>query len=523
MKATTTTRPIDTTWGPRLFTHSRMSRSKSLRYTSDIKTELFDFLSDEIREWQPAIVIVVERRGTAILRAIKEARECILGISWGHVISSRVIDQLPPAYFANKRILIFDDLKQHGSQVHTVLKALMDLAAKIDLQKDIRVAVFAMHEEASSASAYPTFGVRHSWRYRGLTTAAYRKMRLDIIEMLQACGSLMLDTEHVEIRMRLNGTFPQLLNALTRKATVIPFRSLGMRQNVTVLYADNDPAHALPVDRLPLGIRTTGIVKKCRVIERSSNEFAMIPICYPIVPTFTKGWPTAQADIDLLGASILTKSSRAKFYGTALFAALAILEWTLKSLYAAEDGLVTIYLPTSSTPSKGSRGYGLDHLHVMYPTLELTKLNSELGKIAARAEHEGRQLRRRPIPHQPPLEIPENDLRKNAWALLQVIRYELDCKEQEERLVDPNWERPHPFGLTANEIFTIGDRFGWPKVETSAMFDVLIDDGQLVTEVDTQYNCSGTQYSVRVFYPDGEMVSELIRLYTNQRGLPNGF
>lgn len=515
----------ETTWGSKLISEPLVSLSESNNTSASlIKAELHAFLTEEIRDWQPHLLIVVERRGTAILRALKEnSTEFSSQVPWENVISSRVLNQFPPSYFADKRILIFDDLKRRGSQVNKVLKALKRFYSPKALRQNVRVAVFAMHEDAFSAHALPDFGVQHNWRYRGLTDSAYRNKRLEIIAMLQACGSLMLDTEHIEVRMRLKGTFAQLLEALARKARVIPFHSLGYRQNVTILYDDNDPAHVLPLSRLPLGTETGGIVRKCRIVERGNDEFAIIPICYPIVYVTASLWPTKPLDAQLLGASTSIRASFSRFYGTALLSSLAILEWALKSIHAAGDGLAEIWLPTTTIGHSRSRAYDLRHLHVMYPTLDLARLNTEIAKVAANAEHVGRQVQRRAVKTTKPLEISDPELRSNAWALLQVVRRELDNIAQEERLIDPNWKQPQPFGLTPNQIFALGARFGWPKVETSALFDVLIDDGHLVTEVGSDNDLSEDRHDFRVFLPGDEMVSELVRLYTNQRGLPDGF
>lgn len=87
-------------------------------------------------------------------------------------------------------------------------------------------------------------------------------------------------------------------------------------------------------------------------------------------------------------------------------------------------------------------------------------------------------------------------------------------------MLNVQWSVPHPFGLSAREIFNLGDRLDCPRVVTSALFDILIDDGHLVTDAffDPRERCWE-----RVYEPDGEMVSELVRLYNTQRGLPSGF
>jgi hypothetical protein len=156
----------------------------------------------------------------------------------------------------------------------------------------------------------------------------------------------------------------------------------------------------------------------------------------------------------------------------------------------------------------------------MYPTVDIAALSKQVSIVDKRALEGGAKLRGHPVETSPQMEVPSAELRRRAWQLLQVIRVELDQRIAEERLFDAHWRVPDPFGLNAREIFNLGDRFGWPRVVTSALFDILIDDGHLVTDVafDSRKQCWE-----RVYEPDGEMVSELVRLYTTQRGLPNGF
>jgi hypothetical protein len=332
----------------------------------------------------------------------------------------------------------------------------------------------------------------------------------------------MLDTEHIEVRFQLKGTFPELLDVLGRRAETITFHSLGERHNITLYYADGDDAHLLPHDRLPPRSITDGIVKKCRIVEREGDEYAILPICYPSVPVTTENWPSNEADAALLGDGV-GRSIRARFYGAALIASLGVLQWVLKSIYAGKPGLVSIYLPTLQRPDTTSRSYSLNHLAVMYPTLKIPALLERISDINRAAETEGFPLRRKPLVSKAAFDEPDAQLRRDAWELLRVIRAILDSRIDEERIFDPSWEIPQPFGLTLQEAFDIGERFGWSKVKVSALFDILIDDGHLVTDVDSEQGDEGQRYAVRVFEPDGEMVSDLVRLFNTQRGLPDGF
>jgi hypothetical protein len=511
--------PTETTWGTPLVAPSRPRNIPV--YTRSIGEELYSFVADEIQTWRPTLIIVVERRGTAVLRALKEASRHLMW-PWLDVVSSRVLQQHSAGYYLNKRILIFDDMMMGGSHVKEVFEALSAIDPSGAIFQNVRVAVFARHEGAVSPPPYMRPGVTEASFYRALTTPAYRNKRLAIVSMLQSAGSLMLDTEHIEVRVRVNGTFPAFLAALGRKAHVITFQSGGGRRNVTVLYDDADPAHELDRKTLPEHAITSGIVKKCRVVERAGDEFAIIPMCYPSTPDDSTDWRDPTAYVDLLGDPT-KQSGEARFYGTALLSALSVLRWALKGLYAAGQKVATVYLPEMSAEDNPADGFTLNHLKVMYPTLNLERLIDAIGAIDAEAAREGSAVHDRHVLPLTQTDSSSGNLRQDAWTLLQMIRHVLDKRIQEEKLFDPHWKRPHPFGLTADEVFVSGNQFGWQRAKTSALFDMLIDDCHLVTHVMKSSDRDGICRWKRVFEPDGEMVSDLVRLYSIQRGLPDGF
>jgi hypothetical protein len=516
---------VDTTWGPSIVGISKPDPFVHSPQPESTKTELAYFLTAELETWRPDLVIVVERRGTAILRALKEATPSGLVWPWDKVISSRVLDQRPSEFYQNKRILIFDDMKRRGTHVAQVLGALRKMDPSGDTLASTRVSVFAMHEEASSPRT-DSEEVSQGWYYRGLTTEAYRNKRLEILTMLQQSGSLMLDTEHIEVRARLRVPIRTFLLTVTRRAHVVSFRSLGGRNNLTVFFDDTDPAHQLPAELLPAGCSTTGIVKKCRIIERSGNEFAIIPICYPAVPVSPLHWPTGAADTELLGEGVKV-SGFAQFYGVALISALSVLGWVLKSIYASDESVATIYLPQASI-NEGAEGYSLEHLRVMYPTLSLPALADRISQVDADAARTGTAIKTRPAFHADAEQPDASTMQLDAWHLLQLIRYRLDGIMSEARIGNPTWAPSPEFGLTATEIFDLGQRLKFECWYTSSLFDLLIDAGHLVTQVGCRELMDGDSQSpdmawTRTFQPDGEMVSELVRMYTIQRGLPSGF
>jgi hypothetical protein len=482
-----------------------------------LRRSIASFLQSQIQSWNPDLVIVVERKGTAVLRAVMEAQDPPIAWEWKDVVSSKVVTELK-SELRKKRILVFDDMMKRGAHLAELLRDLRDeCGVDITSPECIRVAVFAVHEESSRGREIEGTLIPHAWYRRGLTTSSYTSMRTAIVRMLQRCGSLMLDTEHMEVRLKLTGSFDQFVQALRRTGRAMIFNSAESRENITVLYED-DEIHRLPLDDLPKGTTTDNIVKKCRVVGRPGNEFALIPICFPKIPA-NQAWEPPPEVVKLLGDSVRGEKATdiARFYGAGMRAALRVLRWVLKDLYAAAPHEFTLSLPGHSCDVAGG-GYHLEHLKVMYPTLDVDFLNKWIAKIEREAQSEASRLHK-----VEPLSVPlltDNELNERALWLLQEIAASLDRKR-----IALYWkgkpEPKHPFGLTASEIFEIAQRFRWEKVTTSTLFDLLIDEATLVTHVQPVAREDGNMTIERTFEPDGEIVSEAIRRYTTQWGLPD--
>jgi len=483
-----------------------------------IKQALKQFLNSQIRTWKPDLLIVLERKGTAVLRSLMESDNPIEW-NWENVLSSKVLEQVP-SRLAGKRILVFDDMMKGGAHLKRLVQHLKELGVDVSSPDQVRVAVFAVHEESSAGQAVEGTNIPHAWYRRGLTTPDYTKIRTEIVEMMQQSGSLMLDTEHLEVRVNVIGSFDKFVKALRRSGKVTVFRSASSRSNITVLYED-DTIHLLPREDFPEGTKTESIVKKCRVVQRSGNEFALIPICFPAIPAGHL-WNCSHEVASLLGRSVQTSdaSDTARFYGVGLRAALSVLRWVLRDLYAAAPREFTVSLPANPKDLRHGRGYHLAHLQVMYPTLDVDYLNKWIAKIEHEAQSESRLLHRQGGPLPSPL-LGEDELYERAIGLLQVITDVLDRKRVSLYWRSGVYPTAHPFGLTAAEIFAIGQRFGWEQAITSTLFDVLIDQATLVTHVQTLSDTRNQKTVERTFEPDGEIVSGIVRRYTAQWGLPD--
>jgi len=490
-----------------------------------IERQLYVFIRDQILEWRPDVIVVVERKGTAILRALKDSDT--LDWPWDKVISSTVVNQKPVGWFDSKRVLVFDDMMRSGDHLDQVLRELSEHGVDSSTEEHVRVAVFAVHEDSSNGRPLGGALIPHTWFYKNLSTPSYQSVRMQIIGFLQRAGSLMLDTEHIEVQVMVRGSFRQFKEALQRKADVVQFKSLNNRSNITVYYADDD-VHTLPKELFPEGSQLDHIVKKCRIVQRDMDRFAIIPICFPSPPTVTSKsplWPTRPEDVELLGDIDQLTSDEARgtatFYGAGLLAALEVLKWTLKDLSVADKAMYKLSLPSSPeslATSTSSQGYALDHLTVMYPNINISCLTERISEIVASARSEGAQLRGRRFEGHPPLQFKNTELRKDAIELLQLVRQALDNRMIDRYLLQGE-EPQHPDGMTVEEIFRVVRSRGWQDAKISTLFDVLIDDAHLVTHVEPVLSEHG-ELLARTFEPDGEYTSGLVRRLTTQWGLP---
>lgn len=492
---------------------------------SVLHRQLQYFVQNQISTFSPDITIAVERKGTAIMRALKEKKPNILEWpAWSQIVSSHALENLPRDYFDSKKILIFDDMMHTGFHVKEILSVLTEkFGVRID-DNTVRVAVFAEHEKCPKIFLADGTAVSTSRFCHSLSTKDYRIVRDNIVAFLQQQGSLLLDTEHIEIRLRHEGSINGLLTALGRTGRTVVFHSGGNRRNITVFY-DDDDRHDLPRGLLPTDSETTGIVKKCRFVERAPHTYAIIPICYPAIPfcenpLTDQHWPSDPAAASILG-EFDHESPKGRFYATGLLAALEVLGWVIRDLSAGLISENSLQLPLVEANHPESDNYDLEHLLSMYPGLNIEALTKKVFDIQRAEWKNGAE--RRSINFRPnlPLMVSDDELQHDALHLLQLIRYRIDSRLAEMSRDGHDHESHHPFGLLTSEIFKMARELGIKEdVRISSLFDILIDGAALVTHSEMRIDSKGQNKMYRTFEPDGEVISDQIRKYTMQWGLP---
>jgi len=491
----------------------------------NVERQLSDFIKYEIDSWKPDYIILVERKATAIFRALKDSKnlDTKLDWEWAHTISSSAIDQLAPNFFENRRLLIFDDMMMKGEHLEELLNSLDMLFPNSFTEKNLKICVFGIHQFSSTLKFNKQLGIKYpsSWYYRDLSTRNYEQIRGNIVRMLESSGSLLLDTEHLELRIKVKGHLTDLIDALSRTGKTVVFNSSRSRRNITVYY----PQSQLIFDEnlFPPKTGFKHIVKKCRVVQRHDDEFAIIPICYPNVTDLepdVDAWNQAPLVSSLFKLKITAKNF-SPFYAVGLIAALQVLRTTVKDLIASGFDESNIYLPIYSEKDEDV-GYNLNHLRVMFPSIDLKALVSEINKVFINGKEWGNSVKGKYPAVSKPILADDVFLEEMALNLLQVMHYEIQSKIDEDYFFET--KVPHPFGLTPKQIFRLAKQIGIEEEQlTSSLFDILIDKAHLVTHVEKRLCSDGNQMFVRTFEPDGEIINKKMKDITINYGLPLGY
>ncbi len=481
--------------------------------------ELKTFLFNQINKFSPDRIIVVERKGTAILRSLKELDFLPINWPWEKVISSAVIDWTPDEFFEGHRILIFDDMLRTG--LHIWDELFNKLKSRIfwnSIEDKTYIASFAIHTQFQKECGR----MPDAWFYNNLSSEGYDHLRSRIVTMLQHAGSLMLDTEHIEVRVQVKCDVRSFFEALARKAKVINFHSSGERLNATIYYPDD--SYSLPSEYFPEGTKTDSIVKKCRVIRRKGNEFALIPLCYPSIPSSLDiVWPSKEKFKEILGTPTIV-SPESRFYDVALLSGIEVLKWTLTDLCTLSPDKYRLELPMPSENNSPGKdiGYTISHIKVMYPSVNVQKLTQYIHMKAVEAGETAAKFRRKKLTYQNIEPYTDEQLKSWAINLCGLIRNEIDDKIA-IHFLEGMTQKPHPCGMTAEQIFKLGRSLGLQDHIISVLFDILIDNAYLVTHVQILPDEEGIMRAVRTFEPDGEVISERIRKYSLMWGLQNEF
>ena len=465
-----------------------------------IESEILSFLENIIKTEKIDLIVCGERKGTAVLRAlISEYPERHLLWDWSKIVSTRAIDTYPWHEFNGSRILLFEEMVHHG---HTLQKSYNALRDKVKSKAQIITAGFAVWRRCLFAPDYAF--------YASVNTESYETIRAKIIKMLQLHGSLLLDTEHIEIPIKVNCSINELYEHLGLCADInhsFSFLSGSNRLNLTIYkpyFLDQEHISSY----LPEGSNMNGIVHKCRIIEKGHDCFSIMPICYPNIK-FSCNNDNFKKIPKFVNSSCLSYNSKSIFYLSGMIASIELLRTIIASLAdLLAEGKVILDLPKEN----------FMHLYSVFPWLNIDALQEYLSEIIAKSRLDKNRLPKRSAKVN---NICEEELNIMSRIMLYTILEIIDNSYE--------FEMSLAYGLPWHSILHQLKRIDKMKCGNkivniseaawSTIPDKLIDSGILVTDVSEITMKSSDTFMVRTFLPDGEIVTDKLRQQFSVRGI----
>lgn len=454
----------------------------------NIEKEIVAFLNDVTQREHVDLIICSERKATASLRvAINEISQHERFVwDWSRVLSTVAVPQYDWSSFDGSKVLLFEELVHHGK---TLRESEADLRKCLPAHVDIVTAGFAVWDRCE-------YRPRFSF-YSAVDSETYEKIRESIVYMLQKYGSLLLDTEHIELSVRLHCGIREFYDGLARASEdghTYSFVSGASRTNLTVDQPEILSSDVIHRVLLP-GSNIDGSVRKVRVLERSHQVFSVLPIFYPNVrcvpsPEWAEKLPKF-IERDWFDKEV---SRKEVFYVIGLLCSIELLRVIVISLNdLIRAGKVTLEVPYDNFP----------HLNTVFPRIKVDRLCNYVRDVVAESKNAKEKTKKKLLRSRT---VPLNKLLKLSSRVICSLVEEYDnMKLGNESPKGKSWRELLDIAETQNR--NVGLDFG----SLTVVVDRLIDAGLVVTDVEEVTSSTGDPYLVRTFTPDGEVVSSKIR------------
>jgi hypothetical protein len=417
------------------------------------------FISGLLQDPQYDYIVPIERKGTALVRSVlgdasAERWQRIVTLDAAEVVLRDAV---------GKSVLVLDDSVWRGRKVRDARERLN----KLGEGTSVTVAACMSHRLAPPDCADIVY-------YAGLDDDSYGKTRDAVILHLQEKGSLLLDTEHIEVKVRVDDSVPDFFEVLAGWGdAAVRFVSSAGRLNCTILKNPED-VFARAGEVVPDFADVQSVVCKLRVISTPDDPraFSLIPILYPSVR---------------IGKSVRYKHPRMSWTEKVPTERLFQCVGLSMSAALAADALRTLSAAFGSGVSFDFQSAGrLDHLYTVFPELKRLELVAELELYK-----QGRQPSK---PVRGTLDEPGNP---NIMQLADFIMSSCYDRMKVEKYCVRK--------LAVPEILELGGLYGHTEARASAALDYLIDKADILPAVRTEERSDGL-WQVRVFGPDGEVV-----------------
>jgi len=456
-----------------------------------VERQILSFLEAVVEQEKIDFIVCSERKANAILRAlIQEIAPPRFQWDWKNVISSTAVSQYAWDSFKGHRVLLFDELIHHGNTLRkheTLLKSLVPEGV------EVTTAGFAVWEKCC-------YHPKHSY-YAAVDNITYYHIRNEIIAMLQDNGSLLLDTEHIELTIRLQCGVRDFFDELARSSAdgnSFSFVSGRGRINLTIEQPDILDDATMEKYLLP-GSIVDDVVRKVRILERTHDTFSILPIFYPTtrcVPSqeWVDGLP--QFFDKKRAAALGREPTQCKelFYMVGLLGGIELLRGTISALHDLRRSHKIIV----EVPEKNFK-----HLATMFPTVNIELLWAHVKDLVSCSELVKPKRSKRSVRV---INVDEEKLLAASAHLLCLLVDDSDNFGLEGYL---------PKGWSWKEMMTGGEAVtkavDLDPHSVTVVTDRLIDSGNIVTDVEIVSSTSGEPFAVRTFAPEGEIVTGRVR------------
>jgi len=448
-----------------------------------IEQEFIYFINNILEREKIDLIVCTERKATSIIRALIEEIDEPLQWKWDKVLSSLAICQFDWLSFSGTKVLLFDELVHHGKTLNNHKRRLDDVIKKSGRNGiEIITAGFTVWEKCEYKPDYAFFA--------SVDAETYESKREKMVSMLQEYGSLLLDTEHVEISVRLQCGMRDFYDTLARDAEhgyTHSFISGAQRTNLTINYPDIINNKVLNSYLLP-GSNTNNVVCKVRVVEKTHDKFSILPIFYPNIRCeFNDNWTRNLPDF-IDKSYLLNASCSVLFYYVSLLASIELLRGIVSVLSElTRDERIVLEMPKEK----------VEHLISVFPRINIERLRRYISDIVSEAQM-----------------IKPKRGKQSAKALYVNEKKLLGlCGRVMNRMVLDN--DYFPDGISWKQLMQIAEeenkKIGLNPQEYTVIVDRLIDNSLIVTSIRELISHNGDRYVIRTFVPEGEVVSDRIR------------
>jgi len=451
---------------------------------STIEKQLLTFIEGIIEQEHINLIVCSERKATAVLRALLDETKPRLHWDWTKTLSTAAMSHFDWSSFEGDKVLLFDELVHHGK---TLFKYEELLREYVPDGVQIVTAGFVVWDRCEYEPKYSFYG--------SVDSETYGEIREDIVSMLQRYGSLLLDTEHIELSVRIKCGVGEFYNELARAtdgSTAFSFVSGAGRTNLTLEQPEILSTELLG-RCLPPGSNTDDVVCKVRVLERSHEVFSIMPIFYPDVmsvapPEWRAGLPS------FCQPYFNNKLGKELFYIVGLLCSVELLRGVVAALNdLARVGKILVEIPRMN----------FSHLHAMFPRIDTDELRQYVSDVVAESKRLKPARSRGSVTVQ---NVPTSKLKMLSSAVMCSL---VDIHD--DAVTDQN----EPKGETWSELIEIArsvrQGIDVDKNALTVVVDRLIDGGLIVTDVEETTHPSGKLCFERTFTPEGEVVSSKIR------------